>query len=161
VALRWLMVTLGLAALLGAAFTLSPLRRLVIAENLIAQAHWRVSSVQPGEAVAVRGTLPRDAGRLFFFHTALEDSPSIEVEIPGGPKVVSRVAVDNRTDCCGARALPLAVEVSSDHVSWIEVGRRSEPFEHWTARFAPRTTRWIRLRVTRPSYLHLRDVAAY
>ena len=157
---RWLLVVTGVAALSGAVFALSPLRRLWTSKDLLAGATWKASSAEPGQG-AVEGGLPPPAGGLFFFHTGLDESPSLEIEIPGPPVPVSRVVVDNRTDCCGARALPLSIELSTDRVTWDEVARRSTLFERWSVRFTPRTAHWIRLRVLRRSNLHLQNVAAY
>jgi hypothetical protein len=160
VALRWLIVAVGLCGLMGAVLMLPPLRRLWSSPNLIAGADWTASSAEPGEATTT-GQIPASVERPFFFHTAEDSSPSIEIQIPGPLVTLSRVVVDNRRDCCSARTLPLAIELSNDRINWSEVGRRSAAFERWSARFEPRTARWIRLRVLRRSRLHLQYVAAY
>jgi hypothetical protein len=77
----------------------------------------------------------------------------------GDPKRFTRVDVQNRLDCCRERAIPLVVEVSDDEASWTEVARKDEPFAHWTAHFAMRQARYVRLRVARKSYLHLEAIA--
>jgi hypothetical protein len=68
------------------------------------------------------------------------------------------VRVTNRQDCCGERAIPLLVEVSTDRQRWTTVARREDAFGTWRAQFGKQTARWVRLRVDRRSYLHLYDV---
>jgi hypothetical protein len=159
VALRWLAVLVAVA-ILGIIVALSPLRRLWTSEDLLLGAHWVASSVQAGEA-AVEGTLPAPANVRFFFHTAADESPWIRIEVPGPAPALSRVVIENRTDCCGSRAIPLSIELSNDGTAWDEVARQPLAFEHWSASFKSRTARFIRVRVLRPSQLHLRSVAAY
>ena len=54
--------------------------------------------------------------------------------------------------------MPLVVEFSQDRVHWTEVARRIEEFSEWTLTLAPRKTRYVRLRIARPSTFHLKDV---
>ena len=100
-----------------------------------------------------------ECGQLkgYFFHTKDDDSPWFEVDLKK-PETFSKVRVINRRECCGERALPLVVEVSQDHHSWREVSRRVDGFQDWTARFAPVSARWVRVRTARRSMLHLNDV---
>jgi hypothetical protein len=157
---RWLLVALAVAAVTGAVLAASPIGREWRARNRLAHATWKASSADADRPV--EGKMPPSGDPTFFMHTKLEDNPWIELEIPGGvARRISRVVVDNRSDCCYGRALPLVVEVSADHQSWTEVARRTKPFEDWTARFVSTAARWIRLRVSRRSILHLRDVAAF
>jgi len=160
ISLRWLLLALAVATVIGAVLAASPIGREWLARNRLAHATWKASSADAGQPL--EGKMPPSGEPTFFMHTKLEDNPWIELEIPGGvARRISRVVVANRSDCCYGRALPLVVEISPDRQSWTEVARRTEPFEHWTARFVPTATRWIRLRVSRRSFLHLRDVAAY
>jgi hypothetical protein len=57
-----------------------------------------------------------------------------------------------------ARATPLVIEVSKDRQTWKAVARRDEAFELWSASFAATTTRWVRERAARRTFLHLREV---
>ena len=93
----------------------------------------------------------------FFFHTAEERSPSIELDL-GQNRRFSAVRVMNREDCCAERAVPLVVEVSVDQKEWREVARRTDVFSSWLAEFPRVEARWLRLRVDRQSYLHLAGV---
>jgi hypothetical protein len=99
-----------------------------------------------------------DAVTDIFFHTQSEDSPWIEFDL-GGRKGLRRVEVQNRSDCCQERAIPLVVEISDDEKTWAEVARRETPFGEWTARFPATQARYVRLRVARTSMLHLESVA--
>ena len=89
-----------------------------------------------------------------------DHNPWIEFDL-GALQRVSMVRVENRQDCCGERAVPLAVEVSRDHRRWQSVARRDAVFSTWDAAFDSVETRWIRLRVLKPSTLHLHSVGIY
>jgi hypothetical protein len=93
----------------------------------------------------------------YFFHTREEQDPFLQIDLLSAQRF-SRVSVLNRRDCCQDRATPLVVEVSSDGANWREVSRTNQAFDEWQARFDPVTARWVRLRVARRSYLHLKDV---
>ena len=69
--------------------------------------------------------------------------------------------VDNRTDCCSERAVPLIVETSVDHLRWSEAARRIEDFTSWKTAFPARNARWVRLRVPRRTLLHLTGVRIF
>jgi hypothetical protein len=94
---------------------------------------------------------------IYFFCTNEEDNPRIEWDL-GSPKRVSGVRVNNRTDCCVERAVPLIVEVSLDHQAWKEVAHRTEEFTTWKASFAPVQARYVRFRAPRRTFLHFTGV---
>lgn len=142
---RWLRVGVLVAAVLGVVFGA---RAVTLGPNLIAGKTFRTSSGHPGCAQGCEGLL---------FHTENENSPWIEYDL-GAPRTVKRVEVTNRLDCCGDRAAPLLVEVSTDHTSWKEVARRDLEFIVWTASFPRTTARYVRLRVPRPTALHLKEI---
>ena len=99
-------------------------------------------------------------GMSIFFHTAVEPSPWFELDLQQQQEV-SAVRVRNRTDCCSELAVPLVLELSQDQHTWREVARRNRNFRNWKAAFEPSLARWIRLRVDRPSALHLERVSVY
>jgi hypothetical protein len=103
-------------------------------------------------------TVCRDAADCgnSFFHTNNDDQPWITYDL-GVERDVRRVEVENRTDCCHERAVPLVVETSGDGANWSEQGRAERAFATWSADFHARA-RYVRLRVDRQSYLHLRSV---
>jgi len=92
-----------------------------------------------------------------MFCTDNDPGPWVEFDLDR-PRRVHRVDVTNRPDCCTDRAIPLVVETSVDHATWKEVARRDADFTTWTAEFPRTPARYVRLRVPRPSLLHLQDV---
>jgi hypothetical protein len=94
-----------------------------------------------------------------FFHTQEEDSPWIEYDL-GRARVVRRVELKNRWDCCYERAVPLLVETSIDHKGWTVAARTEQAFLVWSADFAQRA-RYLRLRVDGRSSLHLQSVSIF
>lgn len=92
-----------------------------------------------------------------LFHTRSELNPWVEFDL-GAPKTFRSIEVTNRRDCCQDRAVPLVAEISDDGAQWTEVARRETDFTSWTAKFRPKTARFVRLRVPRESALHLEQV---
>jgi hypothetical protein len=118
--------------------------------NLAAKAPYRLSSSErPCKGLYSCGNA--------FFHTTEEDSPWIEYDL-GAPTVLQSIKVLNRSDCCQDRALPMVVELSSDHNQWEEVDRAVSPFATYRASLKGHTARYVRLRVARRSVLHLEAV---
>ncbi len=115
----------------------------------------------PWLASSSNGDWPRSGsignGRRPFFHTINENEPWLQIDLEQ-PRKIGAIEVENRGDCCVERAVPLIVELSLDGKSWEEVARRGEVFARWTAEFAPRTARYVRLRAARMTVLHLDDV---
>jgi hypothetical protein len=93
----------------------------------------------------------------FFFHTGNESKPWILFDLRGS-KHISAIFVENRRDCCGERAVPLVVEVSTDNKRWKEVARKTGDFTTFSKRFPRVRARYVRLRVDRTSVLHLASV---
>jgi hypothetical protein len=148
---RWVRLSVALAVLLGASIGLTMLvTTLTTAPNLAAGKPWHASSTLAG--------IPKASNHEYLFHTQDEDNPWYEVDLKA-PTLFSVVQVTNRTDCCPERAAPAAIEVSSDHTHWKEVSRRADSYSVWTAKFAPTTARYVRVRVLRHSILHLAAVA--
>ena len=97
----------------------------------------------------------------WFFHTDESDrNPWIDFEFDGN-KMVSQVEVENRTDCCASRAVPMVVEVSLDHYNWQTVAERKKSFNTWYATFPPVLASWVRLRVRNGGPLHLKRVRIF
>lgn len=148
--LRWLKV-LGAAAvaLVLGALALHLSRSAPVEAGLLAGKPFRMSS-----------KLGHDPGnQRLLFHTVQELSPWVEYDLQQ-PTQVKEVSVENRSDCCNERALPLVIEGSDDQASWRELARRTEPFSRTVISFPPVQTRYLRLRVDRTSYLHLEAVGA-
>lgn len=120
---------------------------------------WQASS--GWSAGAVRGRKPESPSGAFFFSTEHELRPWWQVDLEQ-PRLVEAVSVHNRADCCRDRAVPLSILVSEDGRKWREVARRTEPFQRWLFQLPePVKARFVRLRVERRSWLHLRDVQVF
>ena len=96
----------------------------------------------------------------FFFHTNEEREPWFELDL-GAAHAVSSVEIENREDCCPERAVPLTVEVSTDHKSWQTVARRDAQFSKFRASFHSVQARWVRLRAHKQTFLHLSRVSIF
>jgi hypothetical protein len=94
---------------------------------------------------------------FFFFHTADEDKPWVEIDL-GKVTEFSELIVKNRSDCCADRAVPLIAEVSTKRSRWKTVARVDTTFDEWNPSFAPVEARYVRLRATRKTLLHLERV---
>lgn len=95
-----------------------------------------------------------------LFHTLSEPSPWFEIDL-GKPYAVTGLSVENRSDCCAERALPLVAETSLDHARYDIVAHRYSEFDRWEPHFPSVRARYVRLRVTRESLLHLEQVRVY
>jgi len=114
-----------------------------------ASSAWMLACQSPAQHCA--------ASPHFFFHTVLENRPWLEIDL-GSEVQFSSVRVVNRSDCCSERAAPLAIETSSDHRAWHDVARRVESFLTWKATFPSARARWVRVRASRATMLHLQEV---
>jgi hypothetical protein len=93
-----------------------------------------------------------------FFHTREDPAPWLEIDLESVQRI-SRVEVRNRSDFGPERAVPLLIELSSDGVKYWPVAHRAITFTQWNATFPPRSARYVRLTVQRPSYFHLERVS--
>jgi len=91
------------------------------------------------------------------FHTNEENNPWAEYDL-GAVRPISEVLVRNRSDFGSERAVPLVVEVSDDRNKWREVAKREKDFDTWKASVKGTSTRYVRVRVTRRTILHLEGV---
>lgn len=134
-------------------------RRLDETRDLASGRTWKASSDYGG--VGCRS--PAQSGeecRDYFFHTLEEERPWLELDL-GAPQLVSEVRVVNRKDCCQERATPLAVEVATTQGRFAEVARFVEPIVDERLEFTPVRARYVRLRPTRRTLLHLARVRVY
>jgi hypothetical protein len=142
---------LGLVFLIALGVTVTVLvSALTTGPDLAAGKPWQVSSTN--------GAVPKASNHEYLFHTQEEENPWFEIDLKA-PTQFARVEVVNRRDCCPERAAPAIIEVSTDQKRWKEVSRRSDSYSKWTAKFAPTTARYVRVRVPRRSILHLASVA--
>lgn len=95
-----------------------------------------------------------------LFHTKLEQEPWFEYDL-GAPTTFSSLTVENRHDFGQDRAVPLVAEVSDDDQIFRQIAQRDEVFDTWRPSFPPTRARYLRLRVTRESILHLEAVRVH
>ena len=95
-----------------------------------------------------------------FFHTREEEQPWVEMDLDA-PTKFSSVSVRNRTDSLQERAVPLVLEVSDDRQSWRQLAQRQDFFNVWTPSFDAVSARYVRLRATRKTFLHLEAVQVH
>jgi hypothetical protein len=148
-------VLVSLSALLAVLFALGVIGP---APNLAFGKPVTPSSVFRGEKYPPAQLVDGNADDLGF-HTELEDEPSVTIDLLA-PQAIRRVVVANRFDY-RERALPLVIETSADGKTYREFARRDRVFEKWTAKGAPVTARFVRLRVESPTYFHLNEVSVY
>ncbi len=145
-------VTLAVLALLALSGLLgfSTIKRKLNPPNLLEGKSWHASSVLPNTHANLNcdGTVGG-----FFFHTANELNPWVQFDL-GSEQSVRRVEVANRAGY-EDRALPLAIELSSDGKRWLEVARKTETFTNWDVDFAPKDARYLRARAVSKTWLHL------
>jgi hypothetical protein len=149
---RWAPIALLSGALLLAVGGLFWVTR----RDLAANRPWRTSSQLP-DCDLTYNTCQGQSVNIFF-HTLEEESPWVEIDL-GSVRTFSRIIVRNRRDCCQERAVPLAIEVSSDDSSFAEVARRRNVFEEWDAKFDPVHARYVRARALRRTFLHLEGIS--
>jgi hypothetical protein len=143
----WLLLGLAAAALLLGGVGLARVR--LRSPDLTRAAQIKASSELKPCAFAA------DCGNAFF-HTREEASPWLQYDL-GKPHELHEIEVSNRTDCCQERAVPLVVEASLDGQRWTELARTERAFATWSAALSGQA-RFVRLRVTRRSSLHLQRV---
>jgi hypothetical protein len=151
----------GLAVLVLLAAVLGPLlgQRLLERKRDVARDKpWTTSSAYAAVTVCKSPEQDCPESPFYFFHTMDEERPWVEVDL-GAKQRIRAVRIKNREDCCGDRAVPLVVQVSTDHKSWKEVARRKDVFGNWYAEFKPTSARWVRVQATRRTILHLHRVS--
>jgi hypothetical protein len=146
---------LAAGALLGV-LAYSSHRQAVAAETAYP---WRASSLLGGSEGGCASPKQECAEVRYFFHTHDESSPWIEFDL-GSELAVQRVRVANRNDCpeCPKRAVPLILEVSRDQKDWTQVSRTTDSFDDWNVDAKGTRARWVRLRSSKKTFLHFRQV---
>lgn len=155
----WRLALLGLAALC-VAMTPAVVKKVLEARSeLSAGKPWRASSkLEGGGCTSPAQQCAESTG--FFFHTVEETNPWVEFDL-GSVQKISKVVVENRSDCCGDRANPLVIEVSTDQKHWKKIARHDGEFTSWQAQFSPVQDRYLRVRLLKQNYLHLNAVHIY
>jgi len=150
-------LTLATLVVLAAIAALSPKARARLhPRDLAAGRPWTASSADMG--LPENGVGPSSNGHLFF-HTTVMRNPWVEIDL-GGEHILRSVRVENRTDCCQDRALPLNVEVL-DGNAWRLVAQRRTAFATWTYDIGPVRARKVRFLHPGTGYFHLRRIAIW
>lgn len=152
---------LAVALLVLLACLISPaLRVRLFPRDLCAGRPWVASSAMApyNRRSGVGPSTQKDA---FFFHTDPTDHPWVEIDL-GKPRTIRSLLVENRSDCCWERALPLDFEVEDlDTHQWRKVAQRRAGFHVWTHQIAPVTARHVRFRLAGVGMFHLRRISLY
>lgn len=94
----------------------------------------------------------------FAFHTALEDSPYIEIDL-GHACTITGLSIHNRLRQMQERAKGLTVWLSGDQRAWREVARLEDVRAAWDIELpTPEPARYVKLGLRRRDYLHLARV---
>jgi hypothetical protein len=128
--------------------------------DLAVRANWTTSSRYPqGGCESPRQDCA--GGENYFFHTNQEPDPWVMFDL-GRERRVSTVEIDNRLDCCTERAVPIAIDVSSDKKHWREVDRYTTEFTTVRRSFDSVRARYVKIHIPLPSaILHLSRVRIY
>ena len=154
----WRFALLGVLALC-LALTPAVLKKVLEAHSELSVGKpWRTSSKYEGGCKSPAQQCAENTG--YFFHTLDDATPWIEFDL-GSNQKISKVRVENRSDCCSDRADPLAIEVSGDQKHWRKVAQHSGDFTTWEAPFSPVNGRYLRIRLMKQGYLHFAAVHIY
>lgn len=152
------LVALSAVALLGVA-VLPPVRHRLFPRDLAAHAAWNASTAFPGSPDS--GIGPSSSSMPFFVHTASEAHPWVEIHLQR-PARIREIRVENRSDCCTERTMPLDVEIPDGVGGWDLICQRHARFSSWTCHpWHPVHAQTIRLSLPSSGMLHLRKVSVY
>jgi len=157
----WLRRALSLASVLALAAVVALVvvwnrERREAGRDLAGGRPWRASSTYGGHGCK-SPQQSCESSPDYFFHTEEQDRPWIEFDL-GKPTPIAGLRVDNRKDCCAERVVPMVVEVGRNQEKFDEVARRDEGFRTWRTEFEPVTARYVRIRSTRRTMMHLSKV---
>jgi hypothetical protein len=99
------------------------------------------------------------------FHTASENTPWAEVELPG-MAMVDAVYIENIHTQNNGRAVPFKLELSEDGKAWQQVAIAEQSKEDWKFTFAPIKARFVRVTWTggetgNKTFLHFRKFTVH
>jgi len=153
-------VLLALVIVIWVGSAISPaFRARVFPRDLAARRPWVASNAVASHART--GIDPSSKGPGPFFHTEPSDHPWIEIDL-GAPRVMRRLHVENRLDCCMTAGLPLDFDVFDEaRGQWHTVAQRRAGFREWNRDFDPVRAQRVRLRVAGSGILSLRRISLY
>jgi hypothetical protein len=151
-----LLAAATLLVLLAGSAVSSGFRARLFPRDLAAGRPWNATSGDFG--MPANGTEQVGDGNVFF-HTKVDHNPSIEFDL-GDEHVIRSVLVENRTDCCQERALPLNVEIW-DGADWQLIAQRRAAFKVWKYDVGPVRARKIRFLHPGTSFFHLKRISVF
>ena len=155
---RWLRATL--AVLLGILAVAWFVPRWTVRPNLALHRPVVVSGSDPDFDIDPSRVVDGDKLNLGF-HTGTDPNTTVTIDL-GSVESIHRVEIYNRFDCCQDRAVPLALQVSSDGSDYETVARETKTFEQWSASLPPKTkARFVRLLHEKDDFFHLAEIEVY
>jgi hypothetical protein len=94
-----------------------------------------------------------------FFHTGNINKPHVDIDL-GADYTIRGIEVENRSDCCKERALPLDVKVLVGE-TWQLVAERRAYFTTWSYDITPVRARKIRFERPGSEVFHLKRISVY
>jgi hypothetical protein len=150
-------LALATAIVLLVGCAISPnLRGRMFPRDLAAGRPWFVNSTALGVPGSGRGPA---SDKDVFFHSGGGADPYVEIDL-GAEHVIRSLLVQNRTDCCKERALPLDVRVLKGN-TWQLVAERRSPFSSWEYDIAPVRAQKIRFQRPGTDFFHLKRISVY
>jgi hypothetical protein len=125
--------------------------------------HREVQASSEGFSTRATGAVDGIRYGQLGFHSAEQMEPWLSIDL-GREYAIARVAAYGRADCCFDQSVPLAFEVSDDGVTYRPAARREDPFSQadpWIVKPERLTTRFVRFRTLRRSFLVLSEVEVY
>ncbi len=132
------------------------LRGRLFPRDLAAGKPWVASSSAFG--VPASGFGPSSREQLFF-HTGAVTNPYVDIDL-GAEHTIRSIEVENRSDCCKARALPLDVKIL-DGGTWHLVAERRAYFSTWSYDITPVRAQTIRFERPGTDFFHLKRISVY
>jgi len=132
------------------------LRGRLFPRDLAAGKPWTSSSAAFGYPTS--GVGPSSEGP-FFFHSSVGNNPFVEIDL-GAEHTIRNIEVENRTDCCNERALPLDVKVLKGG-TWQLVAERRAWFSTWKYDITPVRAQKIRFERPGSDLFHLKRISVY
>jgi len=156
VRLAILLAAATLLVLLAGSAISSGFRARLFPRDLAAGRPWNASS---GDFGMPANGIGQAGDEHVFFHTKVEHNPWVEIDL-GDEHVIRSVLVENRTDCCQERALPLNVEIW-DGGAWQLIAQRRAAFKVWKYDIGPVRARKIRFLHPGTSCFHLKRISVF
>jgi len=143
---------LALACVVGVASTMVPR---LLRSGPWERYRWTASSARRGFRTS--GVLGGHGPRELLFYTEEELEPWLTIDLLKA-RSIHRIEIENRSDCCEERCVPLLLELAGEDGHFVRLATRASAFSALHVAFAPRRARYVRLRVDARTTFHLRDV---